>query len=231
MADIAIMSKINITDVLSVNNIDSLDATRSAFKSGLTNLYGYHISVMLDTKLAKISKEKIINDYVSTYNSYVANMRMKYALYNNNDINDEILSEYVSNYSALRYHEAQIEFYERAIERNEIEIKDRARQLEEHQMLINSFRAKYDEIEELYCTMRKDMEALLSVKDKIKHNEEFIKYMIEVQNEKVAGKVIGNGNNTSCMSSFSSALSNSGDSSILSTSSMDTYHKWVFRSW
>lgn len=226
LADIAVMSKMNITEILNVNGTStgSLDATKRAFKNGLTKLYALHISVMLDTKLSQANKEKIMNDYVMVYNPYLADLRNKYAMYNNSDIDDELLATYIRSYSQSCFNEAQIEFYEGAIARNVAEMEARARQLEDHTTLRESFRSTYDEIEKLYITMRTDMTALSSVKDKIKHNEEYIDYLVKSQNEQFAGKLVGSGHNTSCTAFSSSALSSSGDSSILSTTSLDNHN-------
>lgn len=215
-AQIGVMSKMNVAKQLQIDSNAGTD-TVSGIKVAMGKMYAQHVSLMTDMHLVKIEKEQLMTDYVAFYNSFIDNLRAKYAMYNNTDIDEDFLAEYVSQWSTSFFNQAQIEYLERSIERNEITIKQNAQQLNDHHLLTNSLRFIYSDIETLYCRMRGEMNALASVKDKIEHNQNFLKYFIQTKNEQQAGKLIGSGlihNNSS--SSFDSSNDN-----VLSSTQLD----------
>lgn len=228
LAEINVMSKLNIAKLLQIEQNNS--TALNGFQIAVGKMYAQHISLMADIHLCKIEKERLVNDYMAAYNAYVTNMQTKYALFNNTDIEDDLLHDYIKQYSASRFKQAQIEFFERQVELNEKEIEDRAQGMNDHNIILNSLRCIYDDIEKLYCTMREDLRALASVQEKIRHNEGMLKYLIDCENEKHTQKLIAGGGSGTLSAGINqsnsqwNSYSSSDDSSVtgLSNATLDS---------
>lgn len=221
LAEINVMSKVNINKLLQIEENNSTASTTNGFKNAVSKMYAQHISMMADVHLGKIEKERLLNDYVTAYNAFLSDMRTKFALFNNTDIDDELLAEYIVQYSSSCFNRAEIEFLERQIEQNEKDIEARSGAMNDHNIILNSLRCIYDDIEKLYCTMREDMRALASVQNKIRHNEGLLKYLIDCENEKHTQKLIGSGGG-GINQSISSCSSDDSNNTVLSNCTLDS---------
>lgn len=209
------MSKTDLSKKLQVDNIKGPE---TGFKVAISKMYALHISMMADKHLLKKEKKRLLNDYVVFYNSFVTNLRARFAMYNNTDIDDEFLDEYVNQYSGAYYNQAQIEFLERAIEANDKEISQRAQTLNDHNLMTNSLRYIYTDIENLYCRIREDMNTLIHVKEKIEYNENLLKYLIQRKNDQQGVTITANHNNSSSSSfnSLNESMFSTMDSTMMS---------------
>lgn len=195
------MSKINIAKILQINNVDDTD---SGFKVAISKLYAKHIGLEIEKRLTTKEKERLLNDYVTFYNSFVIDLRAKFSMYNNSNIDTDFLDEFVRQYSTSYYDQAQIEFLQKAINANEVEIEQRTHTLEDHHLMTNALRCTYSDIEQLYCQMREDMTALSHVKEKIEYNENLLRYLLRTKSNDQQPMATRINQNNSMSSSFDS---------------------------
>lgn len=221
LADINVMSKVNINKLLQIEENNLTSSTSNGFKIAVSKMYAEHISMMADLHLGKILKERLLNDYVNAYNTFLSDMRTKFALFNDTEIDDDLLAEYMVQYCSSCFIRAQIEFLERQSEQNEKDIDARSVAMNDHPLILNSLRCIYDDIEKLYCTMREDMQALASVQNKIRHNEGLLKYLIDCENEKHTQKLIGSGG-SGVNQSISFSSSDDSNTTVLSNCTLDS---------
>lgn len=213
------MSKLNVNKMLETANGTGINAP--GFKVAISKLYAKHIGLELEKRSLSREKQRLLDDYVLYYESFVTDLRAKYAIFNSVDIDDDFLDDYMQQYSTACYAQAQIEFLQKSIESLEAEMMRSNQIQQDHQMMTNSLRCIYEEIEMLYCQMKDDMKALNSVRGKLEHNESLLRYLMQSKNEQqqtmYGGSVRHNANN-STNNSF-----NSSHESVLCSTKLDSF--------
>lgn len=193
------------------------------FKVAIGKLYAKHIGLEVEKRALIREKQRLLDDYVVVYESFVLNLRAKYAMFNNVDIDDDFLDDYMQQYSTSCYSQAQIDFLQKSIESLETELLQRNQMQQDHQLMTNSLRCIYEEIESLYCQMQDDMNALNSIRAKLEHNDGLLRYLVQSKNEQQtlgAGGGTRNNANNSTSSSF-----NSSNDSVLCSTKLDCFER------
>lgn len=214
---IDVMSKLNVNKMLEVSNGTGINA--SGFKTAVSKLYAKHIGLEVEKRLLGREKQRLLDDYVLYYESFVINLRAKYAMFNHVDIDDDFLDNYMQQYSTSCYSQGQIEFLQKSIETLESEMLQRNQMQQDHQLITNSLRCIYEEIESLYCQMQDDMNALNTVRGKLEHNEGLLRYLVQSKNEQQT--LCGGGARLNASSSTSSF--NSSNESVMCSTKLDCF--------
>lgn len=215
------MSKMNVNKMLEVSNGAGINAP--GFKVAISKLYAKHIGLEVEKRTLSREKQRLLDDYVVSYESFVINLRAKYAMFNNVDIDDDFLDDYMQQFSTSCYSQAQIDFLQKSIEGLEAELLQRNQMQQDHQLMTNSLRCIYEEIESLYCQMQDDMNALNSIRGKLEHNDGLLRYLVQSKNEQQtlgAGGGARNNTNNSTSSSF-----NSSNDSVLCSTKLDCFDR------
>lgn len=217
---IDVMSKQNVSKMLEVDNGTGINA--AGFKTAISKLYAEHIRLELNKRALQSEKESLTSDYVSSYESFVEDLRAKYAMFNNNDIDDDLLHDYMQQSSMSCYMQAQIEYLQKSIEKLDEEISRQNEIQQDHQLMNNSLRCTYEEFETLYCKMLEDMNALNSVRAKLELNESQLRYLVQSKNEQLTLGSGGGGGRLNSSSATSSSFNSSNDS-VLSSTKLDCF--------
>lgn len=217
---IDVMSKQNVSKMLEVDNGTGINA--AGFKTAISKLYAEHIRLELNKRALQSEKESLTSDYVSSYESFVEDLRAKYAMFNNNDIDDDLLHDYMQQSSMSCYMQAQIEYLQKSIEKLDEEISRQNEIQQDHQLMNNSLRCTYEEFETLYCKMLEDMNALNSVRAKLELNESQLRYLVQSKNEQLTLGIGGGGGRLNSSSATSSSFNSSNDS-VLSSTKLDCF--------
>lgn len=224
---IDVMSKLNVNKLMEVNNGAGINA--SGFKVAIGKLYAKHIALEIEKRSLNREKQHLLDNYVVYYESFVISLRAKYAMFNNVDIDDDFLDDYMQQYSTSCYAQAQIEFLQKSIETIDAEIMQRNQMQQDHQLMNNSLRYIYNEIEIFYCQMRDDMAALNSVRKKLEHNESLLRYLVQNKNEQQT-LCVGNGTTRhNFNNSTSSSFGSSSNESVLSSTKLDCFDSTLMR--
>lgn len=208
------MSKMNVNKMLETTAV-ATGINASSFKLAIGKLYAKHIGLDIERRSFSREKDRLLNDYVVYYESFVDDLRTKYVQVNDDDIEDDFLHEYMLQYSTSCYAQAQIEFLQKSIGTLDAEIQQRNEKQQEHQLITNSLRCIYDEIESLYCQMHDDMNALTSVRGKLEHNGDLLRYLAQGKNEQPT--LYGGGGRQNTTVSINSSFNTSTESVLCST--------------
>lgn len=212
------MSKLNVNKMLEATNGAGINA--SGFKVAIGKLYAKHIGLDIEKRSLGREKQRLLGDYVVFYESFVIDLRAKYAMFNNIDIEDDFLDEYMQQYSTSCYSQAQIEFLQKSIETLETELMHRNQTQQEHQLMTNSLRCIYEEIESLYCQMHEDMNALNNVRDKLVHNEGLLRYLVQSKSDQ---QTLGGGGGRHNVSNSTNSSFNTSNDSVLCSTKLDSF--------
>lgn len=156
------------------------------------------------------------NEYVIFYESFLKDIRSKFMMYNNQRIDDNFLGDYLGIYSSLYYGKGEIEFLVKAIGENELKIQRQKKYNEEYRIANMELTNIYDDMENLYVRTHEDIHNLMHVRDKIQHNEELMRYLLQCKKDQQQPALGGDGRlNSSANSSFGS----NNDSVLCSTRS------------
>lgn len=214
---IEVMSKQNVSKMLEVDNGTGINA--AGFKTAISKLYAEHIRLELNKRALTNEKEGLTSDYVNSYEAFVEDLRAKYAMFNNNDIDDDLLHDYMEQSSMSCYMQAQIEYLQKSIEKLDEEISRQKEIQQDHQLMSNSLQCTYEEFESLYCQMLGDMNALNSVRAKLELNESQLRYLVQSKNEQLTLGGVGRLNSSIATSSSF----NSSNDSVLSSTKLDCF--------
>lgn len=215
--------KVILVDGLAKNDLSKFlsGASTERPKLEVTRLYAKHMRLFIQKHKIKKENESLLNEYVLYYNSFLSNMRAKFCMYNNVEIDDELLGEFMAGFSALSYIKGEMEYLKQVIADNEIEIQHRRKSHEDERVATEALRLTYKDIEESYFKVRDDMTALVHIKGKIMQSKNSMQYLLQCKNDQQFSvlscnstmRVNKSGNssnlNASCESVFSSTMSDS----------------------
>lgn len=174
-------------------------------------LHAKHIKLCVMRHAVKMKSENLTKEYVVHYESFLHDMRTKFAMCNNQTIDDDFLGDYVGTYSALHYGKGEIEYLVKTIAENEQEILRRKKSNDEYRVVNAELSKIYEDIEDLYIRIHEDLYNLTHVREKIQHSEELIRYLLQCKKETTQMIVAD---------VTSARLNNSANSSIGSNDSM-----------
>lgn len=157
---------------IDVNNLPS-NRGRVEYKTSLSRLYAQHIGLEIDRRRIRREMESVVNDYIDAYNQFAENLRTT------SDIDDDLLDTYLQQFSMNCYSKAQIEYLRQTIASVTIQSEQNLQMQNELQHTTKILQSTYNEIEQLYCTMRNDINALASVKEKLDHNQNTLRYLVQ----------------------------------------------------
>lgn len=223
------LAKLNLEKILYVDAGIDDSGLKNCLHIEIGKLHAKHIKLCIMRHGVDQKNEDINHEYVVHYESFLHDMRSKFAMYNNQNIDDTFLAEYLSTYSELYYGKGEIEYLLKKIEENEQEIERRKKSNDEYRLANMELSKIYDEIENLYVRSHEDIYNLSHVREKIQHSEELIKYLLQCKKESTsilnteAPARLNNSNNSSYNSNNDSALNSSRSDSFSSTSLVTRY--------
>lgn len=184
-----------------------------------------HIKLCIMQHAVNQKSENLTKEYVIHYESFLHDMRSKFAMCNNQNIDDEFLGDYVGAYSALHYGKGEIEYLVKMIAENEQEIQRRKKSNDAYRVASAELSNIYEDIENLHIRTHEDLYNLTHVREKIQHSEELIRYLLQCKKETTQILVAdatsarlnksansSNGSNDSLYSSRSDSFSTTGHS-------------------
>lgn len=184
-------------------------------------LHAKHIKLCVMRHAVNKKSENLTKEYVVHYESFLHDMRTKFAMCNNQNIDDDFLGDYVGAYSALHYGKGEIEYLLKTVAENEEEIKRRKKSNDEYRVANAELSKIYEDIENLYIRTHEDLYNLTHVREKIQHSEELIRYLLQCKKETTQILVAD---------ATSARLNNSANSSIGSNDSLYSSHSDSFSS-
>lgn len=172
--EMEIISKKNIEKVLKMGNDG-----KAALRTAISKLYAKHICLETNRLHQLRAKPLLDNDYVMMYDATIQSLRAKFIFYNDSDIDDEFIDEYMHDYCTNCYSKAQIDYLRTSLDAADAEIEAYNRICDEHESVIRSLKVVYQEIEDLYCSTRANTISLSHVKEKLAANEKSLEYLVQ----------------------------------------------------
>lgn len=120
------------------------------------------ISIFSKAAAASNQAENKSKEFVSAYKTFVDSVKCKISLYNTEltDDADDIISDFVVQYTTRSFNKGQIDFLDSEIDRRKIQISDGNTIMKDHQMLIGSIAQIYSDIEAYVLRMCQEMTQL-----------------------------------------------------------------------
>lgn len=163
---------------------DSEDASQvNGLHIQIGKLHAKHIKLCVMRHGTNKKSEALTKEYVVHYESFLHDMRTKFAMCNNQTIDDDFLGDYLGAYSALYYGKGEIEYLVKTIAENEQEIQRRKKSNEEYRIANADLSKMYEDIENLFIRTHEDLYNLTHVREKIQHSEELIRYFLQCKKE------------------------------------------------
>lgn len=217
------LTKMDMDKILYVDAGNDEPGSKNCLQIEIGKLHAKHIKLCIMRHGVDSKSESLTNDYVVHYQSFLDDMRAKFAMYNNQNIDDDFLGDYLSMYSTLHYGKGEIEYLLKTIDENELEIQRRKKSNEEYLNANMELSKIYEEIENLYVRTHEDIYNLSHVREKIQHSEELIRYLLQPKKDQQpqlgsdAMARLNNSVNSSRSSNNDSVLYNSHTDSLNST--------------
>lgn len=218
--------KVLLVEALAKNDLTNALHSISADdkKINLTKLYAKHVRLYLQRRRVNEQNDRLTKDYIEAYGNFLDYIRSKFMLYNNCQIEDDDLHDFLVVFSGIWYEKGEIEFLTRLVAENDAEIH-RRRQINEDERKINDeLRQAYQDIASTYFRIKEDLKALVNVKDKIIHSKNCMQYLLQSNNtdnnnQTVLGtmrmnKSANSSLNTSTSSVFRSTMSDSFENTV-----------------
>lgn len=215
---LSIMETLSSMDIDKVLYIDGYDdpSQKNGLQIEIGKLHAKHIKLCIQRH--GINKQIAnSNDYVVFYESFLKDMRSKFMMYNNQSIDDDFLADYLGTYSSLHYGKGEIEFLLKTIGQNDLQIQRQKKYNEEYRIANMELTNIYNDMENLYVRTHEDTHNLMHVRDKIQHNEELMRYLLQCKKDQQQPTLSGDGRlNSTANSSFGS-----NNDSVLSSTRSD----------
>lgn len=177
------MSKIDLAKLLEARSdqTNGINGTSSRFE--IAKLHAKHINLAVQRHVVMRDEGRLMNEYQTSYSSFVTNLCAKFAMYNENDINEDVLEEYIERFALLCYLNGELDILHKMSNENEAEIRRRQKINADYQSANNALRFMYNDIEELYYQVREDICNMAHVKEKIEHIQSEMRYMLQCRND------------------------------------------------
>lgn len=216
LATIEAMSKMDLAKLIEskFNQTNGWAGNDSRFEIG--KLHAKHVNLAVQRHVVNRDDERLTNEYVDAFNEFLVNIKAKFSMYNNNEIDDDFLQEYMEACGLLWFQNGEIDVLRKIIDENDAEIRRQQAISVEYQTFNNSLRSMYDAIEDLYYRVREDLHNLNGVKEKIEHIEGEMRYIFQRNNDQQMS-ILGNTN-----ASFNSAGNSFNVSNDITLSSTHT---------
>lgn len=224
-------------DLEKVLCVDSVGNDPSHLQINIDKLHAKHIKLCIIRHGVKQRSESLTNDYVVFYESFLDDLRAKFAMYNNQNIDDDFLADYLNVYSALHYGKGEVEYLLRVIKDIEQENQRRKKSNEEYRLANQELTNIYADLENLYIRTSQDIYNLTHVREKIQYNEELMRYLLQCKKDNqitnlAADSVrMNNSANSSSSSNNDSVLYNSRSDSLNSTGMFPRYSRYFILIW
>lgn len=180
---IVALTKMDLQKILYFD-ADSEDISQiNGLQIHIGKLHAKHIKLCVMRHAVNRKSESLTKEYVVHYESFLHDMRTKFAMCNNQNIDDDFLGDYVGAYSALYYGKGEIEYLVKTIAENEQEIQRRKKSNDEYRIANTELSKIYEDIENLYIRTHEDLYNLTHVREKIQHSEELIRYLLQCKKE------------------------------------------------
>lgn len=214
------LAKLKLDKILYVDGGIDDSGQKNNFQIEIGKLYAKHIKLCIIRHGVNKKNENINQEYVVHYESFLHDMRAKFAMYNNQNIDDTFLAEYLSTYSELHYGKGEIEYLLKKIEENQQEIERRKKSNDEYHIANMELSKIYEDIENLYIRSHEDIYNLSHVREKIQHSEELIRYLMQCKTEQAP--IFNSDASTRFNNSTNSSFSSNNDS-VLNVSQSDSF--------
>lgn len=180
------------TKILALETLNKVDVSKVAKNDAsndsilaleIAKLQAEHIKLVIDGNSIDGHDERLSNEYVIFYEQFLSHLRMKFAMYNNTDIDEDTLADYISQWTALRFGQGELEYLRQAVDDNEAEIR-RVRKLnDEYKATHSTLFDMYDQIQEKFSGTRDELSNLSQVKGKILHSKNVLRYLFQCKSE------------------------------------------------
>lgn len=209
----------SIMETLSLMDMEKILYANAGFDdpmqiNQIDKLYAKHVKLCIMRHGANKRSDAILNDYVVFYETFLDDLRAKFLMFNNQNIDDDFLGDYLSLYSTLYYGKGEIEYLLNAVDENQQEIQRRKKSNDDYQMANAELTNIYTDMENLYIRTHEDIYNLTHVREKIQHSEELMRYLLQFKKDQqltaVASDVrINSSGNSSIVSNDSNNFCNS----------------------
>lgn len=176
---INMLAKIDLSKVLKSDTAnDSL-----ALSSEIAKLQADHIKLVFNGNVIDSHDERLSNEFVVCYEQFLSHLRTKFAMYNDIDISEETLADYIGQWTALRFGQGEIEYLRKTIDENEVEIRRIRKSIDKNKASHTTLIDMYNEIQEKYCSAQDDLISLSQVKEKILHSKNLLRYLLQCKSD------------------------------------------------
>lgn len=173
-----VLAKIDLTKMLKGDESnDSMLATEIA------KLQAEHIKLVIDGNAIDDHDDRLSHEYVIFYEQFLSHLRTKFAMYNNTDIDEDSLADYISQWTALRFGQGEVDYLRKAVNENEAEIRRIRKLNDEYKATHTTLFDMYYEIQETYYNTRDELTNLSLVKEKILHSKNVIRYLLQCKSD------------------------------------------------
>lgn len=169
--------KVSLVETLSKTDLTKSTQNQLNLETG--KLYAKHMRLYIQKHGIIKQSDRDTDEYVVYYNSFLSNIRAKFSMYNSFEIDDDLLADFLTSFSALHYIKGEMEFMKKIIADNDSEIQRRRKVNEDYRSANDLLRQIYGDIESSYIRVRDDLTALVHVKDKIIHSKNCMQYLLQ----------------------------------------------------
>lgn len=190
---------------------------KTGVQFNISKLHAKHIKLCVMRHCINKKSEQLNTEYVLQYEPFLSDMRMKFAMYNNQNIDDDFLADYLNTFSTLHFGKGEIEYLLKTTEANDLEIERRKKANEQYNIANTELLKIYEEIENLYIRTHEDLYNLAHVREKIQHSEELIQYMLQCKKD--TAPALGSDPTNRLNSTLNSSTGSNNDSALYSSRS------------
>ncbi|XP_055303424.1 augmin complex subunit dgt5 isoform X1 [Sitodiplosis mosellana] len=183
---VSMMESLSLMDMEKVLYVDAGhgDATRkNNLQIEIGKLYAKHIKLCIVRRGINKHNDELVKEYVVCYESFLNDLRTKFTMYNNQNIDDEFLGDYLAIYSTLHYGKGEIEFLLKRVDENELEIQRCKKSNDDYRIANMELSNIYSEMETIYIRAHEDIYNLSHVREKIQHSEELMRYLLQCKKD------------------------------------------------
>lgn len=172
------LAKLDLTKVLKSDSTND-----SMHMSEIAKLQAEHIKLVINANAIDGHDERLSNEFVVCYEQFLSHLRTKFAMYNDRDVSEETLADYISQWTTLRFGQGEIEYLRKTIDENEVEIQGIRQSIDGNKASHTTLMDMYDEIQEKYCSTQDDLISLSQVKEKILHSKNLLRYLLQCKSD------------------------------------------------
>lgn len=178
--------------IVALETLDKVDLSKamngcasndSILAMEIAKLQAEHVKLVIEGNSIDGHDDRLTNEYVVFYEEFLAHLRMKFAMYNNVDIDEDTLVDYISQWTGLRYGRGELDYLRQAVSDNEAEIRRIQKMNDEYKATHSTLFDMYDEIQDKFSGTRDELANLSQVKEKILHSKNVLRYLFQCKSD------------------------------------------------